>query len=139
MIQKEKIYVYTDGGCRGNPGPSAIGIVICDENKKIIQKHKDRIGNGTNNIAEYKALIKALEIAVSHCRKNIFCFLDSELVVRQLNGIYRVKKDHLLKLFNIVKDRERAFESVIYNHVKRENEFIQKADELVNEALDGDL
>ena len=131
------LYVYTDGGCRGNPGPGAIGIVFFDENKNKIAEYKECIGECTNNQAEYRALIKALELATAHCRKEILCFLDSELVVRQLSGRYRIKKEELRRLFYILKDRERAFEKVVYNHVKRENKFIQYADKLVNDALEG--
>ena len=137
VVRILNLYVYTDGGSRGNPGPAAIGIVFFDENKNKIADYKECIGEHTNNQAEYMALIKALELATSHCRKTIRCFLDSELVVRQLNGRYRIKNDELRRLFYILKDRERAFDKVIYNHVKRSNKFIQYADKLVNDALDG--
>ncbi len=129
--------VYTDGGSRGNPGPSAIGIVFFDENKNKVAEYNECIGECTNNQAEYRALIKALELSTAYCRKTVNCFLDSELVVRQLNGRYRIKKEELRALFYILKDREHAFEKVVYNHTKRENQFIQRADKLVNDALDG--
>lgn len=131
------LYVYSDGGSRGNPGPAAIGIAFFDENKNRIAEYKECIGECTNNQAEYKALIKALELATAHCRKKILCFLDSELVVRHLNGMYRIKNEELRRLFYILKDRERAFDEVVYNHVKRNNKLIQYADKLVNDALDG--
>jgi ribonuclease HI len=131
------LYVYTDGGSRGNPGPAAIGIVFFDENKNRIAEYKECIGECTNNQAEYKALTKALELATAHCRKTIMCFLDSELVVRQLSGMYKIKNEELRRLFYLLKDRERAFEKVVYNHTKRENQFIQYADKLVNDALEG--
>ena len=131
------LYAYTDGGSRGNPGPSAIGIAFYNENKEKVAEYKECIGECTNNQAEYKALIKTLELATAHCRKTINCFLDSELVVRQLSGMYRIKKEELRALFYILKDRENAFEKVVYNHTKRENQFIQYADKLVNDALDG--
>ena len=132
----ETLYVYTDGGARGNPGPAAIGIVFFDENKNKLAEHKERIGNCTNNQAEYKALIKALELAKAYCIEVINCFLDSEVVVRQLNGIYRIKNERLRELFYILKNKEKAFEKVIYNHTKRSNPFIQYTDKLVNDALD---
>lgn len=135
MVPK-KIYVYTDGGSRGNPGPAAIGVVIFDENRQILQEYNECIGESTNNRAEYKALIKGLELATAHCRKEIVCCLDSELVVRQLTGSYRIKSEPLKKLFYVLKNREEAFEKVVYNHVKRNNPYIQRADKLVNEALD---
>lgn len=131
------LYVYTDGGSRGNPGPAAIGIVFFNENKERIAEYKECIGECTNNQAEYKALIKALELATAHCRKTIMCFLDSELVVRQLSGAYKIKNEELRRLFYLLKDRERAFEKVVYNHTKNTNQFIQYADKLVNDALDG--
>jgi len=131
------LYIYTDGGARGNPGPAATGIVFFDENKNKIAEHKECIGEHTNNQAEYMALIRGLELATAYCRKKILCFLDSELVVRQLSGRYRIKNEKLRELFYILKDRERAFDKVIYNHVKRTNKFIQYADKLVNDALDG--
>ena len=131
------LYVYSDGGSRGNPGPSAIGIVFFNEAKEKIAEYKECIGECTNNQAEYKALIKALELATAYCRKTIMCFLDSELVVKQLSGTYRIKKEELRRLFYLLKDRERAFERVVYNHAKREHQFILHADRLVNDALDG--
>ena len=131
------LHIYTDGGSRGNPGPSAIGIVFYDENKNKIAEYKECIGEHTNNQAEYKALIRGLELATAYCRKKILCFLDSELVVRHLNGMYRIKDEKMRELFYILKDRERAFEQVIYNHTKRTNQFIQYTDKLVNDALDG--
>jgi len=131
------LYVYTDGGSRGNPGPGAIGIVFFDEDKNKIAEYKECIGECTNNQAEYRALIKALELATAHCRKKILYFLDSELVVRQLSGAYRIKNEELRKLFYILKDREKPFEEVIYNHVKRTNQFTSYADKLVNDALEG--
>ena len=137
MVKILTLYVYTDGGSRGNPGPAAIGIVFFDENKNKIAEHKECIGEATNNQAEYIALIRALELATAYCRRTIRCFLDSELVVRQLNGRYRIKNEKLRELFYILKDREKAFEKVIYHHVRRTNKFIQYADRLVNEALEG--
>jgi len=130
------LYVYSDGGSRGNPGPSAIGIVFYDENKNKIAEYKECIGHATNNQAEYKAIIKALELATAYCRKKIMCFLDSELVVKQLSGDYRIKNEQLREFFYILKDREKAFDEVIYNHTKRTNNYIQEADKLVNDALD---
>jgi len=131
------LYIYTDGGCRGNPGPGAIGIVFFDENNNKIAEYKECIGDCTNNQAEYRAVIKALELSTAHCRKKLLCFLDSELVVKQLSGAYRIKNEELRRLFYLLKDRERAFEQVVYNHVKRENQFIKYADKLVDDALDG--
>ena len=134
-MKLNKIHIYTDGAARGNPGPAAIGIVIYDENKQVLAEYKECIGEATSNTAEYKALIKGLELAAAHCRSEVHCFLDSELVVRQLSGAYRIKAKHLLELFYILKNREKAFDRVVYNHVRRTNRFIYRVDKLVNEAL----
>lgn len=131
------LHIYSDGACKGNPGASAIGIVFYDENKNKIAEHKECIGECTNNQAEYKALIRALELSTAYCRKKIVCFLDSELVIRHLSGRYRIKNEKLRELFYILKDREKPFEEVVYNHVKRGNQFIMEADKLANEALNG--
>ena len=135
MIQK--IFVNADGGARKNPGPAAIGIVICDENKKQLECFKECIGDTTCNVAEYKALIKALQIAAKHTRGEVHIFMDSELVIKQMNGYYRIKAQHLLPLFQEVKNCERIFNKVVYNCVTRNNEFQLLADKLVNDALDG--
>lgn len=132
---EKRLFVYSDGGARGNPGPAAIGILILDENERIIEKHKECVGKKTNNQAEYLAIIKALEIAAKYSKK-VHCYSDSELMIKQLQGEYKIRNEELQKLFKIVEDKEKAFEEVSYSHVKRENELMQEADKLVNEALD---
>ena len=131
-----EIHVYADGCCRGNPGASAIGFSIYDEHGNLICEHKQCIGEATNNKAEYMAIIRALEIATGHCRRKAFVYSDSEVVVRQINGTNRIKVPHLLELFHLVKDRERAFDSVVYTHIRREHPKIQRVNSLANEALD---
>jgi ribonuclease HI len=131
----KKIYVNADGGARGNPGRAAIGIIIRDESK-ILESFRECIGEATNNVAEYKALIKALELAAGYTRKEVQVFMDSEFVVKQVGGEYRIKKKHLMSLFQEVKKCEGMFEKVVYNHVPRGNRFQAMADRLVNEALD---
>ena len=133
----KKLIIYTDGACRGNPGPAGIGIVICNESGKIVKEHMDFIGNATNNIAEYRALIKALELANDFFVTRIECFSDSELMVRQLNGAYRVKNEKLHELFLLVKEKERLFEEVAYSHLPREKGLIKRADKLANLGIDG--
>lgn len=135
MIQK--IYLNADGGARKNPGPAAIGIVLFDENKNHLESYKECIGNTTNNVAEYKALIKALQLAAKHTRNEVHVFMDSELVIKQMNGLFRIKAAHLFPLFQEVKNCERVFNKVIYNCVTRNNKFQLQADDLVNEALYG--
>jgi len=132
----DKIYIYTDGGSRGNPGSAAIGITLLDEQKSVLEQYRECIGETTNNVAEYKAIIKALEIATAHTREEVYLFSDSELVIKQLSGSYRIKKGHLRELFYLIKEREKAFKKVIYSHLNRENKFIAMSDKLVNEALD---
>lgn len=92
-----KVYVYSDGGARGNPGPAAIGLVLLDENKNIITQKSDYLGVNTNNRAEYTGVIRGLELAGHHTSGEVVFTLDSELVVKQLVGKYKVR-DKLLKL-----------------------------------------
>ena len=130
------IYTNSDGGARGNPGPGAIGIIVRKDGR-ILTKYSAKIGNNvTNNVAEYEALIKALELASNHTKKELTCYLDSELVVKQLLGKYRVKNEKLLKLFCKIQKLQERFDRIRYIHVSRWNKFQQIADELVNEELD---
>jgi ribonuclease HI len=131
------VNVYSDGACSGNPGPGAIGILLLDQNNQELERHKECIGQTTNNRAEYHALIKGLDLAAKYCRKTVYCFLDSDLVVKQLNGDYRLRNDELRKLFHSVKEMERPFQRVIYNHVHRSNHYIRRADNLTRQALSG--
>ncbi|SRR5213594_926678 len=133
----DAVKLFTDGGCRGNPGPGAIGMIILDEDNAELHTYAECIGNTTNNRAEYRALIKGLRLCAKYTRGRVTCYLDSELVVRQMNGVYRLKNEELLALFQTVKDSERVFTGVIYQHVNRTNQFIKKADRLLNEAFEG--
>ena len=137
MVDYINIHVYTDGACRKNPGPAAIGIVFLDSKGNFIAEHKECIGNSTNNRAEYIAIIRALELSTKYCRKMVSIFCDSELVVNQINGTYAIKNSELRALCILVKDREKLYDAVVYNHKPRTNKFIKKADDLCNEALDG--
>ncbi len=131
-----KLKIFTDGGARGNPGPAAIGILIQDENGETILEHGETIGEATNNVAEYRALIEGLKQAHVLHALEIDCHLDSELVVKQLRGEYRLKNLNLKKLFDEVRKIESNFSKVCYRHLRREDERIQQADRLVNDALD---
>jgi len=135
-MKSEKIYLYTDGGSRGNPGQSAIGIVICNKDKQVLNTYKECIGHGTNNEAEYKALIKGLEIAAGYCRDEVVFFSDSELLIKQLNGQYRINAKNLLELYYQIQSHEKPFKKITYNHHNRNHKFIQQCDSLVNQALD---
>ncbi len=133
-----KLVIYTDGGSRGNPGEAAIGILIFMGEKEIV-RHKETIGVATNNQAEYKAIIKALELASGLGAETLECYMDSELVVMQINGKYKVKNKELKPLFEKVREKEKLFKSIEYKHVRRENKFIGIADGLVNKALDVEM
>lgn len=126
--------IFTDGGARGNPGPSAGGVVIRDEEHKIIFKKGFFFGTKTNNQAEYLALIKGLEAAKGIEATQIKCFLDSELVVRQLTKEYRVKNLALKELYYAVVQIIGRFKNIQFLHIPREEN--SEADALVNEVLD---
>ena len=128
--------VYTDGGARGNPGPAAIGIVICTDDDHILYERSERIGRATNNEAEYRAVIRGLELAAGYAPREVLCVADSELIVRQLTGRYRVRNPRMEELFLAVKKNERPFEKVRYEQRPRLTGHLRRADELVNEALD---
>lgn len=131
-----KFQIWTDGGARGNPGPAGIGFVIKDEGQNLIYEEGKCIGTGTNNIAEYTAVVEALKYIVSNYNSFSAVFhLDSELVTKQLNGEYKVKDEKLKVLYLTVK--KLIFESngaVEFCHIRREQN--KRADELYNLALD---
>src|SRR2546428_244467 len=120
ITRTEKLNIYTDGASRGNPGNAAIAFIIEDQNGNILKQHSESIGMTTNNTAEYVAIIRALEEASSYCRWEVFCFCDSEVVTKQLNGIYRIKKKHLKEKFLETRNMEKMFRKVIYSQLKRE-------------------
>lgn len=127
--------IFCDGGARGNPGPAACGFVAKKDDKVIFKKSK-YLGVTTNNVAEYSAVIEALRWMIA---KKIFSsratlFLDSQLVVRQLKGIYKIKKPHLKSCYLKIKKMEKNFLSVEYIYVPRERNRL--ADELLNQELD---
>lgn len=130
------IYTNSDGGARGNPGSGAIGVIVRKDNE-ILTRHSSMVGSFvTNNIAEYEGLIKALELASKHTDKEVTCILDSELIVKQLLGEYRVRNPRLLELFLKVQKLQEKFKTVKYKHVSRWDKFQIIADELLNEELD---
>jgi len=130
------IFTNSDGGARGNPGPGAIGVIVRQDGE-ILTRFSKRIGNFvTNNIAEYEALIKALELASNYTNKELMCFLDSELVVKQLMGEYQVRNPKLMELFLKVQKLQEKFEKIIYKHVSREDRFQKIVDGLLNDELD---
>ncbi len=130
--EQEEINVYTDGGSKGNPGPSSIGVVITEISGNTIEEYREDIGIGTNNQAEYKALIKGLELSSGHCKGRVNCFTDSELVVRQVNGEYKIMNEKLKHLHAELRERESAYGRVVYAHLTRDHKLIQRADKLLN-------
>jgi len=132
-MQGKILSLFTDGGSRNNPGQAAIGIVLVDAGK-VIEKIGKRIGIATNNEAEYTALIEGLTLAEKYKPEEVKCFLDSELVVKQLTGLYRTKEPKLQNLCIKVKKLEKLFNKISYKHIPREQNSV--ADSLVNQALD---
>ena len=130
----KKLIIYTDGGARGNPGPAAIGVVVGDKS------YGEAIGNTTNNVAEYKAVIFGLKKAKSllggkkAAETEVEVRADSELIVSQLNGEYKLKEEGLKPLFIDVWNLKQDFKSVLFIHIPREKN--READKLVNQALD---
>jgi ribonuclease HI len=129
--------LYCDGASRGNPGPSGAGVVIMDNKGEQIFELSRFLDSATNNEAEYKALIRGLSAAADVGIKQLEIFLDSELVVNQLLGTYKVRNPRLLKLFEEARSRLRLFDEYAIFHVGRERN--QKADRLANEAIDRGL
>lgn len=132
-MKYEKLIIYTDGGARGNPGPAGIGCVIFDEKGKLVEEISKYIGLATNNQAEYQALLAGLNQAKALDAQRIEVFLDSELVVKQLNLKYRVKDKDLAPLFVRAYNLTLGFKKVIFKHIRREKN--ELADRLVNLAL----
>lgn len=130
--------VYTDGGSKGNPGQAAIGIILVKDDQ-IIKEYGEYIGISTNNQAEYKAIIKALELCKALKEKKIICYSDSILLINQLNGLYKIKNKDLFKLILKIKKLEINFQEVRYNFVPRENPYIKKAHLLLHKYLDEHL
>jgi len=135
----KKVITYSDGGARGNPGPAAFGVMVYDGEGRVLVNHSGYIGEGTNNVAEYCGLIAALEIARQYEPDVVECHLDSELVVKQMKGEYKVKQEHIKQLYAEAKNEASHFDSVTYTFLKRSHENIKLVDKLVNEALDKEM
>lgn len=136
---KEVIKIFTDGGARGNPGPAAVGVVICDANEQVLFEFSDTIGETTNNVAEYCALIAGLEIAKRMKISKIECYMDSELLKNQMSGAYKVKTEHIRELHTEAQKSASYFKEISYHHRRREYPLMRHADKLVNQALDNAL
>jgi ribonuclease HI len=133
MVQD--LMIYSDGGARGNPGPAAIAFLALDEHRETITTDSKFIGLRTNNQAEYEALLFALQSAVNFRVEEVVCHLDSELVVKQLNGQYAVKSPELQLLWRKVGALKKCFRKISFVNVPREHPQIQQADAMVNAVL----
>ncbi len=129
-----KAILNTDGGARGNPGPAGVGIVLKDERGNVIADGARAIGHATNNVAEYTALIDGLELALEHGVTDLLVNLDSELVVSQMRGDWKIKNAQLRTLAIRAQSLLRRFPSVKLQHVRREHN--AEADALANQAMD---
>jgi len=128
------LYLFTDGGARGNPGPAAIGVVLKDKKGDVLEQHGEKIGEKTNNQAEYQALIKGLQLAQKYQPRKLICLLDSSLVVNQLSGKFKVKNAGLRSLFfEAQKIMAQLKSEVVLKHISREKNTL--ADKLLNQAL----
>lgn len=139
----KKLFIFCDGGARGNPGPAAIGFLIKNEKGKILHQEGKFIGRATNNVAEYRAVLAALIWLIRNKNRlvsqypsiSVSFYLDSKLVVSQLNGLYKIKNANLRNLIIEVRVKEGELGAKIdYSYLSREKN--KEADALVNEALD---
>lgn len=129
-----EVHIFTDGGSRGNPGESASGYVILTPDGAVIESGGEYLGITTNNQAEYQAVKLALQKAFNYAPKVIKFFIDSELVVRQMNGLYRIRNRDLWPIHNDISQLAKKFEEVSFTHVRRE--LNKLADAEVNRILD---
>jgi ribonuclease H / adenosylcobalamin/alpha-ribazole phosphatase len=129
-----KAKLSTDGGSRGNPGPAAFGYVLEAEDGSVLAEHGEAIGTATNNVAEYRALVAGLEKALELGVDDLEVVSDSELLVKQMRGEYKVKNAALRELSLEATRLARQLESIAYKAVRREHN--ERADQLLNEALD---
>ena len=126
--------MFSDGGARGNPGPAGIGAVLLDDSGAVVAEISEYIGETTNNQAEYRACLAGIKKALSLSCLELDCYLDSELVVKQLNGEYKVRNKELAPLFAEICDLRDSFQKIRFHHVRREMN--KEADLLANLAMD---
>jgi len=127
--------IFSDGGSRGNPGPSAYAIVVTEDGKTV-HEHAEFLGVHTNNYAEYRGLIASLTWAVQHGAQKAEFIMDSQLVIRQMNGEYRVKSEDMKELFQDAKTLASQIPDVKFTNVRRSELLIPRADALLNEEMD---
>lgn len=131
-----KLKVYTDGGSRGNPGPAAYAVVITDESGKVVKEYGRYLGRMTNNEAEYNGAISALKEALALGADEIEVFSDSEVMVRQVNGVYRCKAANLQPFLDEVRSLRTRFKQATFKNVPREHPMVSRADFLLNQEQD---
>ena len=129
------LVIYSDGGSRGNPGPSAYAIVVTKDDR-IIHEHTEFLGTNTNNYAEYRGLIAAISKALELKENDVEFVMDSELVIKQMRGEYKVKSDNIMELHKDAKALSSLIPNVRFTHVRRENRFVSRADALLNAEMD---
>ena len=132
---KLRLKIYSDGASRGNPGSSAIAFMILAETGEILKRYSEYVGIRTNNQAEYEALIYALKFASELTNQEVVCYLDSELVVKHLNGEYRVRNHNLKELWLKVEELKQKFHKTSFIHVPRTERHIEEVDSLANQTL----
>lgn len=137
-----QITIYTDGGARGNPGPAALGVYITNEKNQVLAKIGKYLGEATNNIAEYKAIVEGFNWLIQNKNKEkiekVFFFMDSQLAVSQLTGLYKIKNDKIRELVFEIRTKENQLQiPIFYNHITRDKN--KQADFLVNLTLDNEL
>ncbi len=132
----DELKVYTDGASRGNPGPASAAFIITDGEGTVLQERSEYLGKKTNNQAEYTAVINALEMAKEYTDGDLQVNSDSNLLVKQLQGEWRVKSSNIKPLYRKVKRLTRFFDKVSFVHRNREHKMIGRADFLCNRKLD---
>ncbi|MHC1604344.1 MAG: ribonuclease HI family protein [Candidatus Methanofastidiosia archaeon] len=134
-MSKKTLCLYADGASRGNPGNAAAAYLLVSD-KKILFEEGNYLGITTNNVAEYTAIIKAMQKAKEFTNDRLIIYSDSQLVTKQLNGEWKIRKKHLKILNDEIKRLSKEFESVRFIHVSRDNPFIRRADKAANDVLD---
>jgi ribonuclease HI len=133
QIKSGKAKVFIDGASKGNPGPAGIGVVIYDSKGNVVERIQRFIGHATNNIAEYTALLTGMERTRDLGFKEAEFLSDSELLIKQITGLYKVKNERLRSLYQKIKEIEAFFEDITYRHLQREEN--READNLANNAI----
>jgi len=131
-----ELNIYTDGASRGNPGDAAWGYLILDENNQVVTEESGYIGRSTNNQAEYFAAVRALQRASELTEEKVNLYSDSQLLIKQVTGRWKVKDPELYRLYSRVKALAEEFREVTFHHLPRENSFIARADQSCNDRLD---